>query len=244
MYLNLLSILLLSSPKQSNFSCSRSTPAWCWRCVQCGTGVATVCVGCRAYRGTRFPGGRPLATGSQSRDCTGGPESGESWSSGTWQRGDRHPAAERRGPRPRQVWTPATLRWSERRSVDTAVAPSAAWWWRSSSHRAKRWPRCCSWCPPNWERARRPARRWRTCRPAADWIRCGTAPPRGQGFGRSWRDDSNGPPRWTSCPYKPSYSCARRRDSRPPLQVTTVDNSVFKPSLGDQHFNRGVFFTF
>lgn len=67
-------------------------------------------VGCRVYKGTRFPVGRLLATGSQPQDCTGGPESGESWSSGTWQRGGHRPAAERRGPQPRQVWTPETLR--------------------------------------------------------------------------------------------------------------------------------------
>lgn len=216
-----------SSPNQSYFSCSRSTRAWCWRCVQCGTGVATVCVGSRACRGTRFPAGQLWALGSQPRDCTGGPVSGESWSSGTWQRGDHRPAVERRGPRPRQVWTPETLRWSERRSAGTGAAPSAAWRRRSNSHRAKRWPRCCSWCPLNWERARHPARRWRTCTPAADWIRCGTVRPPVQGFGRNWQDDSNGPPRWTSCPCRPSYSCARQSDSRPPLQATTMQDSDF-----------------
>lgn len=130
-------------------NCCHSILAWCWHYVQCGTGVATVYVGCHVYRGIRFPAGRPLATGSQPRDCTGGPESGESWSSGTWQRGGRRPAAERRGPQPRPVWTLESLKWSEQRSVGRAAAPSVAWWWRNNSHRVKRWPTCCSWCPPN-----------------------------------------------------------------------------------------------
>ena len=176
-------------------------------------------VGCRVYRGTRFPGGRTLATGSQRQGCTGGPESGGPWSSGTWPGGGRRPAAARRGPRLRLVWTPGTLRWSERRSAGRAASPSAAWWWRSNSHRATRLPRCCSWYPPNWERARPPAMRWRTCRPAVGWIRCGRAPPPGPGSGRSRQAGSNGPPHWTSSPGRLSYSCAHWSGSHPPLQV-------------------------
>lgn len=123
----LLLVFLSVEGKASSFSCYRSILAWCWYYAQCGTGVAIVYVGCCVYRGTRFPVDWLLVTGSQLQDCTGDPESGGSWSSGTWPRGGRHPAVERHGLPPHQVWTPETLRWSGQRSAGRAAAPLAAW---------------------------------------------------------------------------------------------------------------------
>lgn len=213
--------------KKHIFSCYRSILAWCWYYVQCGTGVAIVYVGCCVYRGTRFPVGWLLVTGSQFQDCTGDPESGGSWSSGTWPRGGRRPAVERRGLRLHQVWTPETLRWSELRSAGRAAAPLAAWWWRSNSHRVRHWPKCCSWCPPNWEQTQRLAMHWRTYRPVAGWIHCGKAHWSGQGSGRTLQTGSNDRPRWTSSPDRLSYSCAHLSDSHLPLQVETEFYSNF-----------------
>lgn len=207
-------------------SCSRSTLAWCWHYVQCGTGVAIAYVVCHVYRGTRFPVGQLLVTGSQPQDYTGDPESGGSWSSGTWQRGGRHLAVERRGLPLPQVWTPETLRWSERRSAGRAVAPLAAWWWRSNSRRVRRLPKCCSWCPPSWEQAQHPVKRWHTYRPAAGWIHCGRAHRPGQGSARSQLGGSNDPPHWTSSPDRLSYSCAHLSDSHPPLQMGLNNNFI------------------